>query len=289
MAVSSAVTIEDLPNEILISILSTFRTASLLPLSLVSHHLRDLVRSVTYRRLLEAPRPIDHKIILECFHPANKFSSPYLVCEHLGTCLVSQSHLHTSEQQGINFADLYSNFRPLKPATEQKPPRPHPAGGPAPALPVSNARVDRHSDFVCQNVNLDTYELFSQLCTAVNLVKTGPKRGLFKSSTKISDGTARVWRKWLAEQAANDKPDILWADIYSTIGLKMRVLERSDLPVAMPQMRSRNDEDPAVGYTLVLEALVVRTTRLLLMLEQSIEDENKRSGKAIVIGSIWDT
>jgi len=40
---------------------------------------------------------------------------------------------------------------------------------------------------------------------------------------------------------------------------------------------------------LIVLGLVLRTTKLLLMLEQSIEDEAMRLGKAIVIGSIWDT
>lgn len=293
MAASTALQIVDLPNEILTSILSTFNTTSLLPLSLVSHHFHDLIRRITHQRLLEAAKVEDHKIIFECYHPASKFTSPYLFCEYLdiqtNAKVQSQKDLENKPELDISFADLYSNFLPLKPYVEPRALRSHPAGGPAPTPIVSNARVDKHNDFVCQNVNLDSYELFSQLCTAANLVKAGPKRGLFKSSSKIAEGTARIWRHWLAEQAANDNPEILWTDARNTIGLKMRVYERTDLPVAAPVMRSRNDDDPAVGYTMVLEALVIRTTKLLLMLEQSIEDEGKRSGKAIVIGSIWDT
>jgi hypothetical protein len=125
-----------------------------------------------------------------------------------------------------------------------------------PVPSVSNARVDKHEDFVCQNVNLDSYELFSQLCTSANLVKKGPKRGLFKSSTKVSEGTARIWRHWLVERSATNTSEILWVDVRHTIGLKIRVLERTDLPVALPIMRSRNDEDPAVGYTLILEGML---------------------------------
>ena len=66
----------------------------------------------------------------------------------------------------------------------------------------------------------------------------------------------------------------------------------------------RKDEDPAVSYTLQYEGmflsfldfglviltiveLVIKTTQLLLLVEQSIDQEVQHSGKAVVIGS-WD-
>jgi hypothetical protein len=215
---------------------------------------------MTYQRLLEAANNQDHKIILECFHPASKFSSPYLSCNYLSTHAISKLHpqLDTAlkHESNINVAELYSNFLPVKPVMERRAPRSHPAGGPIPVIIMSNARVDEHDTFVCQNVNLDSYELFSQLCTTVSLVKTGPKRGLFISSTKVAEGTARIKRHWLAEQAQDGTAQILWADIHDTIGLKIRVVERTDGPVAMPVMRSRNDEDPAVNYTLIIEGML---------------------------------
>lgn len=107
------------------------------------------------------------------------------------------------------------------------------------------------------------------------------------------------------EQVKDDYSDILWADIGNNIGLVVKALERMDLPVIIPSLRSRHDEDPVVGYTLVFEgmpvqlcrgfvllifsALAIKTTKLLIKLEQSIEAEDKQAGKAIVIGSIWDT
>jgi hypothetical protein len=196
--------------------------------------------------------------LLECFHPASKFSSPPLFCEYLETQPIASKQLEggngeDGNGQGMRFADLYSSFLPLKPSGLPKLPRSHPAGGPLPTPTTSNGRVDNDEEFVCQNVNLDSYELFSQLCTVASLVKTHSKRGLFLSSVKISNGIARVWRHWLAEQAPKDEAEILWVDVEKTIGLKMRVVERTDGPTAVAAMRSRNDEDPAVGYTLMLE------------------------------------
>lgn len=192
--------------------------------------------------------------MLECFHPSAKFSSPPLFCEYLDTkSAASLEHKECAYNEDLKFADLYTSFLPLKPSTGPKLPRSHPAGGPLPEYLTSNGRVDTHDDFVCQNVNLDSYELFSQLCCVTTLVKTHAKRGLFLSSAKICDGTARVWRNWLAEQACRDDPDVLWVDMAKTIGLKMKVVERPDAVAAVASMRSRNDEDPAVGYTLMFE------------------------------------
>jgi hypothetical protein len=40
-------------------------------------------------------------------------------------------------------------------------------------------------------------ESFAQLCTITNLVRMGPKPGLFRSHINMSDGVIRVWRDWL--------------------------------------------------------------------------------------------
>lgn len=92
-----------------------------------------------------------------------------------------------------------------------------------------------------------------------------------------------------------------WADNSETVGLRLRVVEREeDAPVLV-----RKDEDPAVSYTLQYEGmisfsldtaitsiltiveLVIKTTQLLLLVEQSLDQEVQHSGKAVVIGS-WD-
>lgn len=159
---------------------------------------------------------------------------------------------------------LYSHFRPLQPEEGRKPVRSHPAGGWAPG--PSNSLIEREAEFVCQNIHLESHELFSQLCTITNLVKVGPKRGLFKSCVTIGEGIIRIFRPWLAERANVVKPKfegtskeaedeehekkLLWADTGKDVGLRIKVMEREDInnPVLV-----RRDEDPSVSYTLQYE------------------------------------
>jgi hypothetical protein len=137
------------------------------------------------------------------------------------------------------------------------------------------------------DVFLDEGELFSQLCTVTNLVKVGPKPGLFLSHVNINDGVIRVWRDWLAAQAAspNSKAPILWVDMAQHVGLRFRVAEKEYAWERLPILLSPDDEPP-VAYRLEFEELVVRTSQLLLMVEKSEVQEVTTSGKAIVIASI---
>ncbi|KAK0118423.1 hypothetical protein ONS95_012710 [Cadophora gregata] len=296
-----------IPNEILISLLSTFRTLELLPMTLVSHRFHSLIVRILHHRLLETAQLKDHKLILECFHPSTKLSTPYLFCDFLGTHPLNSSSSCSNEEflsQTEGYAigqlgklkSLYSHFLPLKPDSDKKVVRSHPAGG---SFSIPNGLVDEHDQFVCQNIHLESHEPFSQLQTITSLVKVGPKRGLFLSSVNIGDSILRIWREWLAERAragisADDGEGseetvrrrcegLRWVDNSETVGLRLRVVEREeDAPVLVGR-----DEDPAVSYTLQYEELVIKTTQLLLLVEQSIDQEVNHSGKAVVIGS-WD-
>ncbi|CZR62790.1 uncharacterized protein PAC_12687 [Phialocephala subalpina] len=295
-----------LPNEILISILSTFPTLSLLPLTLTSHRFHSLIARILYHRLVETAQLKERTLLLECYHPTTKLSTPSLNCEYLGTNVLeslgtcSEEDVYTDLEDSKTgqlgkLASLYSHFRPLKPEAERRTIRRHPAGGSF--IMAANDLVDEHEELVCQNVHLEAEELFSQLCTVTNVVKPGP-RGFLLGCVNISEGITRVWRHWLAEQAKLNAEDasgsgsidvgrgdrLLWADNNKTVGLRMRVIERDD--GTAPVLRS-TDEDEAVSYTLQYEELVIRTGQLLLMVEQSIDQEVSHSGKAIVIGS-WE-
>lgn len=103
----------------------------------------------------------------------------------------------------------------------------------------------------------------------------------------------RVWRDWLKERAegvAKRKGEeeeeiekrLLWSDTQKHVGLRLRVNGRQDERV--PVLVSR-DEDPNVGYTLQYEELVVRSSQLLLMMEDSLDRDIGNTGKAIVIVS----
>ncbi|KAG0649472.1 hypothetical protein D0Z07_4294 [Hyphodiscus hymeniophilus] len=293
-----------LPNEILITILSSFSTSNLLPIVLTSHRIHDLVLRILHHRLTEAASLKDHKLILDCFHPSIKLSTPYLFCDYIGTDGLSDD----VEGEGIVYdgiektgrlgklAGLYSHFRPLHPEEDRTPLRPHPVGGWAPG--PSNSPIEREAEFVCQNIHLESHELFSQLVVITNLVKVGPKRGLYKSLVRIGEGIIRIFRPWLSERASafelkgcsiqtEDKERenrLQWADTSKHVGVRIKVAERLDINA--PAL-VRRDEDPPVSYTLQYEELVIRTTQLLLMVEQSLDQEVRNSGKAIVIGA-WD-
>jgi hypothetical protein len=89
---------------------------------------------------------------------------------------------------------LYSHFRPTPPEGDRKVWWPRAAGGWswAPISSLNNkdgedgegegedgeGREERE-ELVSQDIYLESYELFSQLMSVVNVVKTGPKKDLF--------------------------------------------------------------------------------------------------------------
>jgi len=79
----------------------------------------------------------------------------------------------------------------------------------------------------------------------------------------------RIWRDWLAERAkrlcsssedgaeADDEEyskRLQWSSLDEHIGLRLRVIERDDIPA--PIIRARY-EDPNVGYTLQYEGMSI--------------------------------
>jgi len=80
----------------------------------------------------------------------------------------------------------------------------------------------------------------------------------------------------------DDDDAILWIDGVKNVGLKLKVRERRwnrDVPVLQ-----HRDEEMVVSYELYIEELWIRTTRLLLTVEASI-DQQRHYSKAIIIGS----
>lgn len=152
------------------------------------------------------------------------------------------------------------------------------------------------AELVSQDIYLESHELFSQLMSVVNVVKTGPKKDLFLSCVTVGEGLVRVWRDWLAARAEDfregrdgegreDGKGLLWSSVDRHVGLRLKVLEREDMVRDRGPVLVSRDEDPNVGYTLQYEDLVVRSTQLLLMIEDSMDREVGNTGKAIVIVS----
>ncbi|RWQ91494.1 hypothetical protein C8Q69DRAFT_482767 [Paecilomyces variotii] len=289
---ASPLNLYSLPNEVLVSILTPFPTRSLLPLTVVSHRFHALILRILHYRLLIATSLKDYKLMLECFHPSSKLTEPHVFCKYLGTDGLSDKHegvgslyenCETAEQLA-RLGSLYSRFRPEPPMEDDTgrtflvPPTDSPAEPP---------------QLIKRAVHLEEFEDFSQLCTVVNLVKVVPNSSMLLSAVTIEDGTVRVWRDWLKDQSnhkdklgisSNDPNNtrILWADTNENVGLKLRVREKRwnrFLPVLV-----HKDEELAVSYELEIEELYIRTTRLLMTLEESLQEEQNCS-KAIVFGS----
>ncbi|KAI5861953.1 hypothetical protein GGS23DRAFT_573906 [Durotheca rogersii] len=283
----SQLSIETLPNEIVIQILGSFSTRSLLPLAAVCRRFHGLVGRVHYARLVRASRMQDHEVILECYHPSEKLSAPSLSCEYLGTDGLSEAAddanlgvLHT----------LYARFRPYLSYENYRPRSRWQTGVQAGSALDPATRMPSHE------VSLESGELFSQLCTGANLAKVGPRRGLFSSNANVADGVIRVWRDWLQREAADtaarqqqqragsnlDDPSILWINSSKVVGLRFRVVEDESAPA--PILVGPDDEPP-VSYSLEYQELFVRADWLLLSFENSEAQQATQAGSVYLTGS----
>ncbi|KUI61646.1 hypothetical protein VP1G_08834 [Cytospora mali] len=275
--------IDDLPSEVLIQILSPLTTLQLLPLARINHRFHDLTLRIIHTRLTNAAFIPEHELILECYHPSAKISTPYLHCDYLGT-----DGLHgyeEDEDKQLSFSQLgqlYSRFRPVVQEENRRPRRRHPSvsGGAAAMEGDDTARV---------NVSLDDGEMFSQLCSVTNMVKGSPRRGLFLSHVNINTGVVRVFRRWLRERASGNgdaREDILWTDRHRNVGLRFKVREDVGARAGPTIWTQAEEEDRPVSYELEYQELVVRTSQLLINVEKSEDQEVAHTGKAIVIASL---
>ncbi|KAI1470519.1 uncharacterized protein F4812DRAFT_417934 [Daldinia caldariorum] len=266
----SHLSIDSLPNEIIINVLNNFPTRSLLPLAVVCRRFYGLVGRVHYTRLVETSRLRDHEVILESFHPSEKLSTPSLHCEFQGM------HGLTEAGEVANLGELnniYARFRPHLDSEK--------ATGQIIQMPS-------------HEISLDSGELFSQLCTITNLVKVGPRRGFFSSFANITDNVIRVWRDWLSEAAKaaartqqrvdsdSDDRTILWTDSSKTVGIRFRVVEDESAPA--PVLLGRDDE-PSVSYSLEYQELLIRANWLLLSFESSETQEEMHAGAVYFPGT----
>ncbi|KAF2973433.1 hypothetical protein GQX73_g100 [Xylaria multiplex] len=276
---------DSLPNELIINALDSLPTRSLLPLAAVSRRFRGLVGRLHYYRLVEATVLQGRELILECYHPSDRLSTPSLFCKYLATDGLAEAG-EDANMEDLN--QLYTRFK-LFLGDENRRPRAR-----WPTSRVIEGLEEPLTQVPSYDVNLEAGELFTQLCAITNLVKIGPKRGLFLSIDNITDGVIRVWRDWLRQQAERssteqqqagqgrlDDSSILWTDSSKNVGVRFRVLLREeDQPLLLSQ-----DEDPPVSYTLEYQELIVRTNKLLLTLETSEAQQIAHAGKAIIIAS----
>ncbi|KAK1752180.1 hypothetical protein QBC47DRAFT_68044 [Echria macrotheca] len=272
---ASSNTINTVPNEILLSVLTHLPSDELLRLTTVSRRFCSAVLRLFRQRLADTAALPDHRLILECYQPSAKLSTPYLYCDYLSTDGLSDPE---SELTPSSLASSYSHFRPVKQDENRRGRRRYFTASSA-AVPGASPDLP---DVPSQDIFLDEDVLFSQLCTVTNLVKMGPKPGLFLSHVNVGDGLIRVWRNWLAANAGSAPAPILWADTAHTVGVRFRVAEREQPGAVLVAV---GDEMP-LAYRLEFDEVVVRAGWLLLMVERSERQEVTTSGKAIVIASI---
>lgn len=255
---------------------------------------------VLKQRLNRATSSPDLRMILECYHPAAILTTPYLCCNYLYTDSLDSVDVQAGsvgEQSSPALPKsgclkgVYSHFRPVLPEENRRGRERHPRRRRSQQQQQEEAAADvkQAETRYAQDIYLDSGELFSQLCTVTNLVRLGPKPGMFLSHVNVSDGLIRVWRDWLAARAAeegsgSEEDALLWADPAHTVGLRFRVTEkdiRSEHPVLVA-----SDEELPVAYRLEFEELLLRTSTLLVMVDKSEMQEPPPEGNAIVIASI---
>lgn len=151
--------------------------------------------------------------------------------------------------------------------------------------PVRHGSADSEPETASDTIHLDESEPFAQLCTVVNIVKRGPRKGLFLSHVNVQEGLIRTWREWLAKRADGETGalPILWADAKQDVGIRFDVVERKAIPRQAVLVMS--DEDFPVSYRVEFSELLVRTSKLLVNLEKSETEELTNLGNAVIIAS----
>lgn len=242
-------------NQILTSLLESLSTADLIPVAGVSHRFHCIATRVILRRLLDAASLPHNHLILECYHPSAKLSTPYLSCHYLGTKMQGdQLGLDGAEPCLWDLRRLYSSFRP-EVAEENQP------------FILLQGGAQAQSRTATEEICLDEGELFSQLCAVTNMVKPGPRPGLFLNNVNIGEGVLRIWRDWLADMTGYADPgeakksfehrNFIWADADHNVGVRFRV---QPAPTERMPVISGPDDHPPVSYRLEYAGVTPRST-----------------------------
>lgn len=267
---------------------------------------------ILQNRLIAASELHAHTLLLECYHPSAKLTEPPYFCAHRGTDGLSQYDGTKSSMTDVGqlgrMHNLYSRFQPHRRDLEDGGRRVLPRPGDIPGSRTFPGTIQDTGDgeTVKQILSLDANELFTQVVAQANLVKIGPRNGLFTCFVGVEDGVMRIWREWLRNTAAKspapsstttqpsvdmvrgcksvvhkegvDQIDlndtrILWVNKAKNTGLKFNVKERKlqrDAPILMS-----NDEDMPVTYEI--EYLGMYTHRRVRTVTRSLADLQNRT------------
>lgn len=258
-------------SKLLMQILKFFPSQHLLLLGAVSRRFHDIAAHIVYGRLVVATSLQDHKLILECYHPTNQYTEPFVFCESIsapGRSDETSSPALRGKVGGEDdcfrkIATLYSRFKPFQANAESKPARPCSAGSNPVAQNMADPSINTlipcpedEDELMTRTVNLDNDELFSQLCLSIALLQVDPRHGMILGCIEIlRKRTARIWRQWLLENSsdsADGEPErIIWIDQGQNVGLKVKVQEIKGKHRA-PILQLIDDNQP-ISYKLGLE------------------------------------
>lgn len=298
MSSAKSVCFIDLPNELILHILHPIPTPYLLPLAGISRRLYALVVRLYQHRLQLSANPPNHRILLECFHPTRRLMEPSLYCDYLGTPgLDMKEDKHWAEQDAkigslARLSDMYSHFRPYRHPERRRSSARHPAGDvpgsrthPSTMTPAQRERHDQET--MVQTLSLEGHERFGQLVAKANIACMGPKHGLFFSFVELEDRTVRVFKTWMRDAVTKGREAMLWTDdMTQKVGIKTTVVERRwRRNGAAPIMVLADEDDEPVTFDIHYEELLIRTSHLLLKLEESLLQQQSTDGKAIVFGN----
>ena len=244
------------------------QTQELLPCAAVSRHFYSIITRAIHRRLLKAASLPRNELILECYHPSAKISTPYLSCSRNGITTLDEEPLPDQCERLSDLQRLYSSFRPVVMEENRRSWRFRTS--------IMNLEQEDGDESLPktrpaarEDVYLDTGESFTQLCTVTNVVKEGPRSGLFVSHVNVSDGVVRVWREWLAsrvmksseedQNAPGDADRFLWADRNHDVGLRFRVSPGPS--EGMLLVSNLDNIDDPVSYTLEYKGEVLECHR----------------------------
>ncbi|KEY74302.1 hypothetical protein S7711_00459 [Stachybotrys chartarum IBT 7711] len=278
--------IANLPIEILDTILTPLTTKELLPMAPVSARFYGVITRLIHRRLMESGPLPANDLLLECYLPSAKLTTPSLSCRYLGDRVFDGASLGDSPSLPA-LRNMYSAFRPSVSQEDCSYWWQRPRGSSS-----STANAGKPDDAAFQEIHLDEGMSFSQLCATTNVVKVGTRSGVFLRHVNISDGVVRLSRHWLARMASDganaraagtclgDDDTILWVDQGKDVGLRFSVHLAPSF--TMPLISGPYD-DPPVWYNLVYEEILVRTNKLVLAVESAAHEEVSSSSNAVVI------
>lgn len=254
-------------------------------MTLISRRISSIILRILHTRLTAAAELESHSLLLECFHPSAKLFEPPYFCAYLGTNGLSTFDTPDESVKSIGLQlgemrNMYSRFRPHQRELEVSGRRVKARPGDIPGSRTfpGTARDNFDGETVKQVLTLEPHELFTQLMAQTNLVKIGPRNGLFTCFVEVEEGVLRVWKDWLGNTAAKDRQaaqtaeakapkaktehagleiqafsdvndsHILWVSSSKNTGIRFNVKERKfrrDVPILI-----RADEDLPVSYDI---------------------------------------